>query len=67
MMKRKMKKQKKWSIIGVAILAAIAILTGIYVKFAAPTHIAMVNYPEYMLAPQLDQELNPMIRVTAQA
>lgn len=66
MMKRKMKKQKKWTIIGIAILAAIAILTGIYVKFAAPTHIAMVNYPEYMLAPQLDQELNPMIRVTAQ-
>ena len=66
-MKRRMKKQKKWTIIGAAVLAAIVLLTGIYVKFAAPTYIGMVNYPEYMLAPQLDQELNPMIRVTAQA
>ncbi len=56
-----MKKHK--SIIIVIILALIAAVVGAYFKFASPTHVAMVNYPEYMLAPQLDQKINPMIKV----
>ena len=30
---------------------------------AKPTRIAFVNYPEYILAPLLDQEINPAIEV----
>ena len=29
--------------------------------WAKPTRIAFANYPEYILAPMLDQEINPMI------
>ena len=29
--------------------------------WAKPTRIAFANYPEYILAPLLDQEINPMI------
>ena len=36
-----------------------------YFRFASPTKIALVNYPEYLLAPLLDQEINPAIKVEA--
>ena len=37
----------------------------VYEKLVAPTRVALVNYPEYILAPLLDQEINPAIEVTA--
>ncbi len=60
-------KTKRVTIITVAVLVAMVVVARVYLKFASPTYVAMVNYPEYMLAPQLDQELNPLIRVDALA
>ena len=58
-------KNRKRPLIIFAVAAVVAMIAA-YFKFMSPTHVAMVNYPEYMLAPQLEQKLNPMIRVTAQ-
>ena len=45
-------------------VAIIAVIAGIgYWKFAAPTRIYLVNYPEYILAPLLDQELNSFLDI----
>ena len=35
-----------------------------YWKYASPTRIAFVNYPEYVLAEDLDQPINPAIEVS---
>ena len=35
-----------------------------YQKYASATRIAFVNYPEYLLAEELDQPLNPAIEVS---
>ena len=32
--------------------------------WARPTRIAFANYPEYILAPMLDQEIAPAIEIT---
>ncbi len=56
-------KKNKFLTGAVIALALILALAGVYFKFASPTCIAMVNYPEYMLAPQLDQKIHPMIKV----
>lgn len=45
------------------IVAAAAILFGLYQRYGSDTRVAFVNYPEYMLAPLLDQKLNPAIEV----
>lgn len=59
-------KTKKLSLITSALIVSVIALILAYSRFASPTHVAMVNYPEYMLAPQLDQKLNPMIKVSVQ-
>ena len=41
----------------------IAASAALYVRFASDTRIAFVNYPEYMIAPLLDQEISPAVRV----
>ena len=38
-----------------------AIFFGLYLRYGSDTRVAFVNYPEYMLAPLLDQKLNPAI------
>ncbi len=43
----------------------LAVLAGIWQFYASPTRVAFVNYPEYILAPLLDQKINPSIEVTA--
>ncbi|MBQ9502618.1 MAG: cobaltochelatase subunit CobN [Lentisphaeria bacterium] len=47
---------------GAALLIAAA--AALYVRFASDTRVAFVNYPEYMIAPLLDQEINPAIKVS---
>ena len=49
-------------LIGAAVLLTAAAGAFLYVRFASDTRIAFVNYPEYMIAPLLDQEINPAIR-----
>lgn len=39
----------------------------LYRIYGSPTRVAFVNYPEYVLAPLLDQEINPAIRIEAVA
>jgi len=58
-----MRKKRIFWLIGIII--AVLLSVG-YWKWASPTRVVFVNYPEYMLAPQLDQQLNPMIKVAAQ-
>ncbi|MBS1370962.1 MAG: cobaltochelatase subunit CobN [Lentisphaeria bacterium] len=45
-----------------AAIAAAAIAFGLYQRYGSDTRVAFVNYPEYILAPLLDQEINPAIR-----
>ena len=40
-------------------VAAVAALGGIYHRYGSRTRVAFVNYPDYILAPLLDQEINP--------
>ena len=59
---------RKWNWNYLALAAAIAVIAaafGVYHHYGAETRIAFVNYPEYILAPLLDQEINPAIRVDA--
>ena len=44
-----------------ALAAAILLGLGIagYFRYASPTRVAFVNYPEYLLAPLLDQGIAP--------
>ena len=41
------------------------LITGVfgYFKYASPTKIYLVNYPEYILAPLLDQKLNSFLDI----
>jgi cobaltochelatase CobN len=48
------------------VIVLLIVVAVAYFRLASPTHVAMVNYPEYMLASQLDQKLNPMIKVSVQ-
>ena len=41
----------------------IAAAAALYARFASDTRIAFVNYPEYMIAPLLDQEISPAVKV----
>lgn len=59
--------QKKNKIrLAVLLTAAVLVCLGIlgYLKYASPTRIAFVNYPEYVLAEDLDQPINPAIEVS---
>jgi cobaltochelatase CobN len=52
----------------VAALVALAVAGfTLYRIYGSPTRVAFVNYPEYVLAPLLDQEINPAIRAEAVA
>ena len=55
-------KRKKWILptAACALVLAAACFT-VWHFLAKPTRIAFANYPEYILAPMLDQEINPMI------
>ena len=52
----------------IKLYTAIALLfcaTGIALyRYGAPTNIAFANYPEYILSPLLDQELNKAVNIT---
>lgn len=50
-------------IIGGALAAAVIALGVFLYTNMSPTKVGMVNYPEYMLAPQMDQVLNRFIDV----
>ncbi|MBE6365495.1 MAG: cobaltochelatase subunit CobN [Lentisphaerae bacterium] len=63
MMKFKFKITKFKAILLASLLALIVSGIAGYLRYASVTRIALVNYPEYMLAPLLDQELNPFIDV----
>ena len=54
---------KKYIIAALALLLAASLAVWGYFRFGAPTRIYLVNYPEYILAPLLDQELNPSLDV----
>ena len=59
---------RKWNRNYFALAAAIALIAaafGIYHHYGSETRVAFVNYPDYILAPLLDQEINPAIRVDA--
>ena len=47
---------------GIVVAAALAAAGIVWSKWAAPTSIAFVNYPEYMLAPLMDQEFPSSIK-----
>ena len=49
-------------ILGAVLIAAFC---GLYHIYGSPTKVAFVNYPEYILAPLLDQEINPAVEVAA--
>lgn len=56
-------KRKKIVFFAVLVIAAAAAAFGLY-RFGSPTHVGMINYPEYMLAENMDQKINPMVRIT---
>ena len=47
---------------GATAVALVAIAGFVWSRWASPTDIAFVNYPEYMLAPLMDQEFPSSIR-----
>ncbi|MBQ8753407.1 MAG: cobaltochelatase subunit CobN [Lentisphaeria bacterium] len=55
--------KKKYVVTAAAILLAVTSLVWGYFQFASPTRICLVNYPEYILAPLLDQELNSFLDI----
>ena len=56
---------RKYLLAAGIILLIAAAGTFIWIRWAKPTRIAFANYPEYMLAPMLDQKINPAIEVTS--
>ena len=59
------KKMRKYLLAMGIILLIGAVGAFVWIRWAKPTRIAFANYPEYMLAPMLDQEINPAIEVTS--
>ncbi|WP_418391790.1 hypothetical protein [Victivallis lenta] len=51
-------------LIAALIIAAVAAAVGLYHRYGSNTRVAFVNYPEYLLAPLMNQELNPAIEAT---
>ncbi|MBE6355870.1 MAG: cobaltochelatase subunit CobN [Lentisphaerae bacterium] len=54
---------KKYLISGAAVLLIAGLVCWGYFRYASSTRIYLVNYPEYILAPLLDQELNPALDI----
>lgn len=59
----KMRKVPGKYLLLIVAVAAVAALGGIYYRYGSRTRVAFVNYPDYILAPLLDQEINPAIEV----
>ncbi len=60
--------KQQWKKLGLVAGLAVAIAVAavlLWNRYASPTRIAMVNYPEYMLAPLLDQEFSFFVRFDA--
>ncbi len=47
----------------IAVILPLAVIFPAYFRYAAPTRVALVNYPEYIIAPMLDNRINPAIKV----
>ncbi len=58
-----MKRLSPKYLIAALAVAVLAIAFGVYFRYGSPTRIAFVNYPEYILAPLMDQTLNPAIDI----
>ena len=56
-----MKQKKTW--IGALLLIVLAALGIFCWNGMSPTRVGMVNYPDYMLASQLDQDLGKFLHV----
>ncbi len=56
-------KYKKYFIYALAAVLFAVAVAAIYFKYASPTRIYLANYPEYILAPLLDQQLNPALEI----
>lgn len=52
---------RKAAAAGAAVALAAVLAAVVWNVFGSRTRIALVNYPEYILAPLLDQEINPAI------
>lgn len=56
-------KIKKLTATILCLFGLLGITLGFYFVYASPTRIALVNYPEYILAPMLAQEFNPALDI----
>ena len=57
---RKIPRKYLFTILGAVLIAVLAALWQFY---GSPTRVAFVNYPEYILAPMLDQPINSSVEV----
>mgnify|MGYP006978611625 FL=1 len=57
---RKIPRKYLFIILGAVLVAVLAALWQFY---GSPTRVAFVNYPEYILAPMLDQPINSSVEV----
>ena len=56
-------KCKKYIVAALAVILVVSALVWGYIRYASPTKIYLVNYPEYILAPLLDQVLNSFLDI----
>ena len=56
-------KCKKYIVAALAVVLVVSALVWGYIRYASPTKIYLVNYPEYILAPLLDQDLNSFLDI----
>ena len=56
-------KCKKYIVAALAVMLVVSSLIWGYIRYASPTKIYLVNYPEYILAPLLDQDLNSFMDI----
>ena len=56
-------KCKKYIVAALAVILVVSALVWGYIRYASPTKIYLVNYPEYILAPLLDQDLNSFLDI----
>ncbi len=57
-------KYLKYLIIPIVLVLIVATVI-LWQRYGSVTKVAFVNYPEYMLAPLLDQDLNPSVKAVA--
>lgn len=56
-------KYKTYIVAALAVMLVVSSLIWGYIRYASPTKIYLVNYPEYILAPLLDQPLNSFLDI----